>query len=91
MPYISFHVEIIEIKQFEPMLLHPLTKLSAIRKMLTEDPEVAEEDVSFYSFTVDGSERLNEWRTLWSLNLFSGSTLYMRECDAIIGSRVWLS
>jgi len=48
--------------------------------MLTEGPEVADEDVSFYSFTLDGKEKLKEWRTLWSLNLVSGATIYLRKC-----------
>jgi hypothetical protein len=76
-PFVSFSIEIINIKIFDTLLLHPLTKLSAVRKMLTE---VADENVSFYSFTLDGKEKLKEWRTLWSLNLVSGATIYLRKC-----------
>jgi len=82
-PFVSFSIEIIDIKIFDTLLLHPLTKLSAVRKMLTEGPEVADEDVSFYSFTLDGKEKLKEWRNLWSLNLVSGATLYMRPFGVI--------
>jgi hypothetical protein len=79
-PFVSFSIEIIDIKIFDTLLLHPLTKLSAVRKMLTEGPEVADEILSFYSFTLDGKERLKEWRSLWSLNLVSGATIYLRKC-----------
>ena len=81
-PFVSFSVEIINIKTFDTLLLHPLTKLSAVRKMLTQGPdsEVADENVSLYSFTLDGKEKLKEWRTLWSLDLVSGVTIYLRKC-----------
>ena len=59
------------------MRLHPLTRLSAIRKLLEQD---ASDEICLdeYWFTLDGKEHLKEWRRLWDLDVISGSTLYMR-------------
>jgi hypothetical protein len=74
---LSFDVEIIWVKKFDTMRLHPLTRLSAIRKLLEQD---ASDEICLdeYWFTLDGKEHLKEWRRLWDLDVISGSTLYMR-------------
>ena len=73
----SFDVEILRVKKFDTMCLHPLTRLSALRKLLEHD---ASDEISLdeYWFTLDGKEHLKEWRRLWDLDVISGSTLYMR-------------
>ena len=48
--------------------------------MITEGPEGTDENISSYSFTLDGKEKLKEWRNLWGLNLISGATIYLRKC-----------
>jgi len=74
---VSFDVEILRVKKFDTMCLHPLTRLSALRKLLEHD---ASDEISLdeYWFTLDGKEHLKEWRRLWDLDVISGSTLYMR-------------
>jgi len=78
-PFVSFNVEIVWEKVFDTLLLHPLTRLSAIRKRLEQEtPEHV--SLNKYWFTLDGMEHLNESRRLWDLDIISGSTLYMRTC-----------
>jgi len=76
-PFISFDVEILDVMTFDTMVLHPLTRLSEIRRILEQHtpPDISLEK---YWFTQHGKEHLKEWRTLWDLDVFSGSTLYMR-------------
>jgi hypothetical protein len=71
------------------MCLHPLTRLSTIRKELELGQEIPEDvALDLYWFTVDGKERLKEWRTLWDLDLVSGCTLYMRPSSTLLLSNV---
>lgn len=80
-PYMAFNVELAGVKAFEPMNLHPLTRLSKVRKWLKRQQR---RDGSVpialhrYGFTLDGRGHLPESRTLWDINLVSGSTLYLR-------------
>ena len=62
------------------MCLHPLMRLSAIRKRLKEF-NAPEGGISLDKcrFTLDGKENLKESRSLWDLGIISGSTLYMRQ------------
>jgi len=79
-PFVSVTVEIDHVKPevFDTLLLHPLTRLSAIRKRLEQDmPSIYLEK---YWFTLDGMEHLSESRRLWDLDFISGSVLYMRTC-----------
>jgi len=87
-PFISFNVEIVWVKVFDTLLLHPLTRLSAVRKRLEQE---ALDNISLdkYWFTLDGMEHLSETRRLWDLDLISGSTLYMRSC--VLSFKVRLS
>ena len=89
MPFISFDVEILWVKKFDTMLLHPRTRLSKIRKILEQD---VPEDISLdeFWFTYDGMGRLKEWRSLWDLGVISGSTLYMRSSCLPLSHRVLL-
>ena len=59
------------------MTVGPLTRISAIRKMLEEvdtDTEYGE-----YGFSLDGMDDLKESRTFWDMDILSGTMILLSE------------
>lgn len=59
------------------MVVGPMTRLSAIRKMLEEVDTDTKYDE--YWFTLNGMDNLKESRTFWDLDILSGTMIHLSE------------
>ncbi|KAF7986049.1 hypothetical protein HWV62_41420 [Athelia sp. TMB] len=61
--------------------LKPTTRISEIRKLLGEiDADVGNED---FAFSLDGVHTIRESRTLWDMNVYSGTTFILKNRQII--------
>ena len=68
------------------MAVGPMTRISAIRKMLEEVDSDTKYDE--YWFTLNGMDNLKESRTFWDLDILSGTMILLSELSYVMAFNI---